>query len=439
MKWISTIILLYISFSESIMKCSQRLGEGNSCQVSFKSSRTIEITSDFYISSIYIHYKKTNQGILLTGTSSIAIGNHGYRHEFVPLPSCSKVVTIKYSSFPEINKIYCFNATPPQWVERWEPPARKVDLMIVSAHDDDTHLYFAGLIPTVKSAGYSVQVVYTISHDNNPPRYDEVLASLWISGVRHYPIFGIVPDKFSTTLEQAITNMEESNMTLHDLITFHITNIRRFRPAVIVTHDEQGEYGHGQHRLTSYSVRESLKYLNDTHIKSSDPIFHPYKLYLHLYPRNRIQMNYDIPLQLYGGLTAYQVSRLAFDQHVSQHSVYLTRWFGGENQTFRRATEIQTFSPCNFGLYMSMVGYNDSEANIFSNIPIPTLNVNTKSTPPLIPDCTRVKSPSGFHEKPIYQMLLFSIFGLIFLYCIIRKIDHLKRCISRWHHPCILS
>jgi LmbE family N-acetylglucosaminyl deacetylase len=42
------------------------------------------------------------------------------------------------------------------------------DLVLFSAHGDDEHLFFAGLLPTyAEERGYRVQVVYLTDHRND--------------------------------------------------------------------------------------------------------------------------------------------------------------------------------------------------------------------------------------------------------------------------------
>ena len=88
------------------------------------------------------------------------------------------------------------------------------------------------------------------------------------------------------------------------------------------------------------------------------------KTYLHLYGENPIVMNWDIPLESFGGMTAYEVTRdLGFPCHVSQQ-IYYSDFFRG----MERAADITVNSPCEFGLFRSTVGEDTGKKDFFENV-----------------------------------------------------------------------
>ena len=90
------------------------------------------------------------------------------------------------------------------------------------------------------------------------------------------------------------------------------------------------------------------------------------KVYLHLYENNPIVMDWDKPLSHFGGLTAYQVTKQrGFAAHASQ------QWgFAWYMSGIDRAADIPKFSPCQYGLWSSIVG-TDVEKNDFFECLIP--------------------------------------------------------------------
>jgi hypothetical protein len=146
--------------------------------------------------------------------------------------------------------------------------------------------------------------------------------------------------------------------------------IRRFRPQVVVGHDVNGEYNHGAHMVNTAALRAALEV-------TADPTAYPDsaaawgtwdvpKTYLHLWAERPVTMNWDIPLDSYGGMTAYEVSCLGYDKHVSQHWTWFTRWLRGTTaDPITAASQITTYSPCAFGLYRTTVGDDTPGVNDF--------------------------------------------------------------------------
>jgi len=216
-----------------------------------------------------------------------------------------------------------------------------------------------------RELGYNVQVVYMTDHRNmTMRRCHEMLDGLWAVGIRNYPVFGPFGDYNTRSLTEAYQKYRNKGVEKEDLLSFVVENVRRFRPKVAVGHDLRGEYGHGMHMLYASLLCEAVE-------ASHDPgqfpvsvekygIWDVPKTYLHLYPENRILMNWDIPLQSFDGMTAFEVTKeLGFPCHVSQQSYY--SWYF---QGIDSASEIPEYSPCEFGLYRSTVG-DDTEKNDF--------------------------------------------------------------------------
>lgn len=338
---------------------------------------TITIKSNEHIHGLYIVYEYSSQtGKLSSGYKSIEIGENKFLHEYIDVNSLldlSKELLLTYNQDVKIADIYVLSEGElPAFVEVWEPSCELADLLLFSTHSDDEQLFFLGLLPTYVARGAYVQVVYFANHNSTPSRLHEQLHGLYTVGIRNYPIMGIIPDAYSTTLQGAISNLKSVGLTEEDTLKFQVEMIRRFKPQVVVGHDEKGEYSHGQHILNTYLLKQAILKANDfSYDEASSNKYGKWqisKLYLHLYEENQIIMDYDIPLDYFGGRTAYQVSKEGYSKHLSQQWTWFTSWIKGKNNNYTKATEIQTYSPLKYGLYYTKVGEDIEKNDMFENI-----------------------------------------------------------------------
>ena len=261
----------------------------------------------------------------------------------------------------------------PEYVEIWEPPLdNNTDLLLFSTHSDDEQLFFLGLLPTYVAKGANVQVVYYVNHNDNPKRLHEQLHGLYTVGIRNYPVIGFIPDAYSESLNGAIKNIEKAGLTVDDAVNYQVEMIRRFKPSVVVGHDELGEYSHGQHILNTHTLKIALEKTNNKtyHEESYNKygLWDTPKTYLHLYKENQIVMDYDTPLKYFDGLTAYEVSKKGYSKHNSQQWTWFTKWINGANNSYTKSTDIKTYSPNQFGLYKTLVGEDTLKNDMFENI-----------------------------------------------------------------------
>jgi LmbE family N-acetylglucosaminyl deacetylase len=350
--------------------------------IEIKQNEEIKITSTEDIYGIYIIYElKSVKGDISSNDKKIPVGANSFLHEYIDLKdNVSKELIINYEDNVKIGEIILVGEGEiPDNIEIWNEPTKEADLLLLSTHSDDEQLFFAGLMPTYIDRGAKVQVVYFTNHNSTPKRLHEQIHGLYKIGIRYYPIIGFVPDAWSTNLEQAAKNMNRAGFTEDDAIKFVVEMIRRFKPQVIAGHDELGEYSHGQHILNTHILKKALELSNDKtyNQESIDKygLWDTPKTYLHLYKDNKIVMDYDIPLDSYNGLTAYEVSKLGYAEHHSQQYTWFTKWLTGVDQhgkgtLYKTAKEIKKYSPCEFGLYRSLVGEDKSKNDMFENLEI---------------------------------------------------------------------
>ena len=239
-------------------------------------------------------------------------------------------------------------------VQRWQPIEGKVDLLVISTHEDDELLFFGGTIPYYVAQGKNVVVVYMANCGRS--RYEEAMEGLWSCGLKNHPVFVGLEDKRLNDYDETVNlwGLEKTEQIVTELL-------RKYQPDVVVTHDINGEYGHNQHKLTSAVVRRAVYLAADA---ESDPesaaeygTWEIKKLYIHLYEGNQITMTaYDEPLEELGGLTATQVATIAYSKHVSQQKYYSMEKQGVQYDNRK------------YGLILTNVGDDVAKNDLFENV-----------------------------------------------------------------------
>lgn len=346
---------------------------------------SLTMESEEGIASLYIRFAVNCGEYTITdpNTGESHLWEHRFLHDFVDLRElfgyAPYSVTLSFESGTvTINELTAYSyGEVPEDVQRWQTPKDgETDLVLFSAHGDDEHLFFAGILPYyAREMGYQVQLVYMTDHHNNDgiTRMREILDGLWTAGVTNYPVFGTYEDFYRWGIDNAYVAFNQQGVTRDELIGFVVENLRRFRPKVVIGHDFAGEYSHGQHAVYADVLAAAVEI-------SMDPAAYPEsaerygtwevpKAYFHLYEENPIVMNWDIPLESFDGLTAWQVSsRYALQKHVSQIDDLEKEdvtWYFGNNYS---AASVGRFTPCNYGLYRCTVGPDVEKNDFFENL-----------------------------------------------------------------------
>lgn len=336
----------------------------------------LQISSDTPMDSLYLIFYDKTTDLVLTSSDREATVSATFLRQFISLSELFGEKVTELTLAPKENvsltELYAFSDVPPAWVQVWEAPCEKADLCLMTTHADDEQLFFAGILPTYAGErDYEVQVIYFTDHINEPIRRHELLRGLWTVGVTHYPVIGPFADLYSKSGEVAENQQKSRGYSHEDIVGFQVEMLRRFKPLVVVGHDPLGEYGHGQHILNSATLQEAVQI-------SANPEAYPEsaqqygihdvpKTYLHLYEENPIVMNWDVPLEKFGGKTGFQVTQEGFLCHDSQQYTWFRRWLNGNNGEITRADQIDTHSPCKFGLFRSLVGEDVEKNDFFEN------------------------------------------------------------------------
>lgn len=347
--------------------------------VKTNANASLTMESDKGIASLYIRFSTTPKPFTVTNNEtgeSVEFSNR-FIHYFADLQQAfgttPSSVTVSFGASPvTIYEMYVYSpGQVPSFVQKWEVPQDgNTDLLLFSAHCDDEHLFFAGILPYYGGEKkYNVQVVYLSDHHNNGGiiRMREALDGLWETGITNYPVFGgyidfPIPDKAYGFQYFASHGVSRANLD-----NFIVTQLRRFKPTVVVTHDFAGEYGHGQHKILAELVSEGVKVSMDPEqfpeTAEKYGVWDVPKTYIHLYEENEIVMDWDQPLEAFDGMTAYEVSiQKAFQKHKSQIKDYAWYYRGADT-----AAQVAKYSPRCYGLYRSTVGEDAEKNDFFEN------------------------------------------------------------------------
>lgn len=331
----------------------------------------ITVSSDKNFTAAYIVWNNIPEKYTLTAQNNIIETEDGFLHKLIEFNEPIKEFKLECKTGGELCDIYLLpGGKYPSFVQQWEQLEGRADLLVLSAHADDEYLMFGGTIPYyAKERGLKVQVAYLTTHFEEQPRPHELLNGLWTAGVKYYPAFGVIGDIPGSP----IYSLEEA-ARLYDfnvVLDWFTQQIRRFKPSVIVSHDVNGEYGHGAHMLAAKTVQDAVAISADPNSFPDSAekygVWDVPKTYLHFWEENKITMDWEQPLESFGGLTARDAAELAYGKHESQH-----KW--GYIVGYWKKYDIRQF-----GLYRTLVG-TDEKADFMDHIePVP---VREETAPP---------------------------------------------------------
>ena len=300
-------------------------------------------------------------------------GKNGGLTEFAPVPeSMTGYRKFQFvSTNPEvpfaIANFSVYSGGVPEFAPRWEAyDGRAVDLLVISSHPDDESVFLPA--PAITSINDGKVVVTGYMTWGTAKRRFEAEEACWMLGERYAPTLRAAHDMMTNSLESM-----ERYWPLDKAVGYVVELIRKFKPAVIVTHDVGGEYGHGAHIETSLAVQLAFEQASDPtkYPESAEQygVWKPGKLYLHMYGKDKITYDLNAPLAAYKGESILQVATSAFERHRSQAAKGWTVESTGE------------CSMALFGLFASNVGPDTQHNSIFENIAPGTMEgLNGKST-----------------------------------------------------------
>ena len=283
-----------------------------------------------------------------------------YLTGFAALPQGAQEIRIlpkKNGARLSIAELHVFGeGAAPDWVQRWEAPCEDADLLVISAHPDDELLFMGGTIPYYAGERQmDVQVAYLVP--SVPYRRLELLDGLWLCGVRNYPDMGPFPDRFRLYVREMY---REKGWNESRVLRYVAGLYRRYRPEVVVTHDVNGEYGHGAHKVAADAAQRCVALAADAAWQDEKlPYTAPWqvqKLYLHLYEEGKLRMDWRKPLAAFGGKTAFDMAEAGFACHRSQ------------SRTDYRVEDFGPYDNAVFGLAYSTVGEDVAKNDFFEHV-----------------------------------------------------------------------
>ena len=343
--------------------------------IGFNVGTTITVSSDEPMYSTFIIWDSlVPEWTMTIDDKTYTYGTHGYLHEYIvlPTPSTSYTITIPdgsvlgsldgvYNGGMRLSDIYAFkDENIPSWVQIWEPTLEDADIMIVTAHSDDEDLFFGGIMPLYGAErGLKVQMVYATEHwvydGTSKMREHEKLCGLWVAGAKYYPIVSNFRDIYSMDLNSAM-----QAIPLEDMAKCFTKYIRQVKPLVVVSHDINGEYGHGQHRLSTLATEKAVEYASNRYYDPDSVrtygTWNTPKYYKHIYPLNKLKLDLRSPLKAFDGKNAITVARQAYLCHESQLRYSHT------------SDDYGPYSNAEYGLYRATIPLDKEHNDLMENI-----------------------------------------------------------------------
>lgn len=295
-------------------------------------------------------------------------GTTDFHHVLVKLDGQTHfrvVGTVRYRSRLKINEVYVFTEGDlPDWVQRWEPTCEKADLLLLVAHPDDELIWFGGTIATYAAErGLNVVVAYMTAA--NAARRSELLNGLWHMGLTRYPVIGPFGDVYSHSLSKAYEAWPKARAR-----TYVMELVRKYKPEVVLTHDVNGEYGHGAHKLCAdvmgYCVQNAADSSVLPNLARTYGTWDVKKYYTHLGDGNITLMDWRVPLTRMNGKTGLQLAQEAYRYHVTQQ------------ETEYVVTDEGEYSNARFTLMRSLVGEDVCGGDFMENLPAFETNMSLK-------------------------------------------------------------
>ena len=344
----------------------------------------VVISSDKPIYGLYLCFQKIPDSYVIQkenadGWVTVAEGGSPqFHHAFFELNGLKKIrilSTVTTNKAMGFNEIYAFGkGEVPDWVQRWEKPVEKADLLVLVAHPDDEQLFTGGAIPTYAAEkGKKVEVAYLTY--SNTTRRSEALNGLWAMGVRNYPVFGPFSDRYSNgkTISAKAKAAYKTAGGKQKVLDWINGLYRQFRPEVVVTHAENGEYGHAQHIMLADAASECFTLAADPEKSpESAKVYGAWqvkKLYLHQYGEEADQtiLDWNQPLSAFGGKTGAEIAAEAFALHVTQKGMGT-----GKGDTFEaftvEVTGAKKYPYDHFGLRNTTVGPDEAKNDFLEHI-----------------------------------------------------------------------
>lgn len=380
------VFFVFMFFTASTMIIQPVRADNGGAAVAFTADASGDYKLDFECASVasqlYFVWDEAPGGWTLTAIdgggaeTSYACGENGFLHEYIKLDSPAAKFRFEFDGQSGISgNVYAFGeGAPPDWVERWNPPFDKADLLVFTARHGDEYLYFGGALPYYADNGKNIQAVFAIDGAEDETDLHGRLSGLYQAGVRNYPVMA----RFEA----------EDGYDEDALISFCIEQIRRFKPDVALGQDASAGYGDAFRSLVggTFAVAVDISGEAEEYPQSAEKYgaWDAPKAYLHGFADSVIFMDWDAPLKKSGGGTAAEAALEAFRSQFPESPSVSAQDFISRNNSDR------------FGLYRSAVGPDLIGGDFFEN----TGHAVAPASVPRKPDADVVSLPESANPAP---------------------------------------
>lgn len=293
------------------------------------------------------------------GEQEIACGAAGFLHDYVSFESPVKECTVTLGGGASLCDLYAYSeGRLPDSVQVWKAPYDNADMLVFAAHASDESLYFGGPLTLYGAVlNKRVQVVFLTDYTGLNPadsvREHEKLDCLWAMGIHTYPV-NMPADRIQKNAAASSGN-DMAGLSYDGVSSVVAEYIRRFKPLVVITHDEDGEYGDDSHVLLYKAVTDAVrKSAREDYYPESVSAYGTWdvpKTYIHLYGNNTIRMNLRTREEKLNKKTILNTLRQAYEKHASQQGLWF--YVSDVNDPANK-----DYSCADFGLFRTTVGKN---------------------------------------------------------------------------------
>lgn len=283
-----------------------------------------------------------------------------YNH-YIPLTEGYAAVRLKcmspdYNHVLHVTELHVLGeGKVPAWVQQWQTFTGKADLVLMVTDPGDEYLFFGGLIPHYVAQDKEVMLCVIV---NTASQYkSQLLDGLWHCGMTNYPYIAYFKPSMKATARQQYETWSEVQFVRH------VTRIVRiYEPDVMVTHAKDGEGIDGGHRVCADAAIRAVKSAMDSKYDQGYGYklygnWQLPKLYLHAPLDGEVTLDYNQPLDFFGGKTALEIAREAYAMQDYQKKL---------------ADALRTddvFNGAAFTLHSTEVGDDTHMNDLFENIP----------------------------------------------------------------------
>ncbi len=334
----------------------------NSTGLSYRMGDTFTVSSETDMAGLYFIWGSSVPEYKLRAGGQEIECKSGFLHDYVAFETPVKNVTVTVYGKGTLCDLSAYGEGKlPDSVQVWNAPCENADMLVFAAHASDESLYFGGPLAFYGAVMKKrVQIVYMNDYAGPEPsdymREHEKLNCLWTMGVRNYPV--------NMPAERVQVASAKEGITEESLRPVVAEMIRRFKPLVVITHDEGGEYGNYDHVILHRAVTEAVQQtMREDYCPESVSAYGTWdvpKTYIHLYGDNAIRMNLRIKENALSGKTVLNTLKQAYEKNASQQGLW---FYVSDNNDPAN----QDYSCADFGLFRTTVGKNIG-SDMFENL-----------------------------------------------------------------------